>query len=664
MSIKSIEITNFKSIEYLKLDISEINSFVGKNGVGKTTIMNAISYFYDNLIDIKESNTYFDTLNKYKNKIIITIEYDFSRIKKYSTDSYDKKLFSMLNTDVSTEQSFFVTLEQKKKEHIEWNIDYELRYIIFNSHPVYFCDTRNIRLTDWGELWSVVGDLVNAKDANEISNELLETLKTNEFQKFDKYSKLFRDFLVGNDLSIHKHSKKEKIISLLQLQLGGRKFISNDEQLEFYSDGTNSQNYILFLAYIAYEISNKRLKDVTVILDEPELGLHPKMIDELMEKLVEYSKNVNFIIFSHSARLISYVLRNGGDLYNLKLKDSYTEIRKINKISENNHKLIVSDREASLFFADFLLFVEGVSEVELFSNKMLVSLFPILKKVEIVNTNSNDHILKMLGPNKSNAAIPYLILIDLDKLIKFQFIDDKENKCKFKIIDLWYSPLVNKEIENKLKYNYGKLESQKYLNMKKKIVDSSKREYTVNGYFQSVENFSAAYKRINNFNNYNNVFAVRTTIEGTIINNKTNKYINRWRRNKHINETSYKNLAEMIKLDKTVSERMNKEKKILKNIILKDRVSFNRLRFSGKTEMLNNYSDIEIPDKYSKLMKNQIKKNSYWISDFLEYYDKTILGQQQYRGDKNNKKKKERFKKDFPELYAIINLVEQIMDDE
>ncbi|MGX4686917.1 hypothetical protein JNUCC83_08445 [Vagococcus sp. JNUCC 83] len=80
--------------------------------------------------------------------------------------------------------------------------------------------------------------------------------------------------------------------------------------------------------------------------------------------------------------------------------------------------------------------------------------------------------------------------------------------------------------------------------------------------------------------------------------------------------------------------------------------------------MLNNYSDIEIPDKYSKLMKNQIKKNSYWISNFLEYYDKTILGQQQYRGDKNNKKKKERFKKDFPELYAIINLVEQIMDDE
>lgn len=126
--------------------------------------------------------------------------------------------------------------------------------------------------------------MVNAKDANEIEKSLFHTLKEDSFKKFNSYSNLFEEFLKINNISFNETSRKEKIITLLQVQLEGKEFINKAEKLDYYSDGTNSHNYLNFLIYIAYEISQKRLKDVTVLLDEPEWGLHPRMIDTLMEK--------------------------------------------------------------------------------------------------------------------------------------------------------------------------------------------------------------------------------------------------------------------------------------------------------------------------------------------------------------------------------------------
>ncbi|WP_413509238.1 retron Eco8 family effector endonuclease [Carnobacterium maltaromaticum] len=642
MSIKSIEIKNFNSIEYLKLNISELNAFVGKNGVGKSTIVNAIKYFYDNLIDINANNKNFDSTNMYKNKIEIVVEYDFSRIQRYARDSYYMKLYSMLGSSAFGSNVFTVKMEQGKGSHIQWNIDYSERYIIYNSHPIYFCNSRDISLTDWDDMWNVVGDLVNAKDANEISEEILLTLKATKFLKFNQYSDLFKKFLENNDLSIDNHSKKKKIISLLQLQLGGKSFISKNKRLDYYSDGTNSQNFILFLSYIAFEIARKRLKDVTVVLDEPELGLHPKMIDELMEKLVDYSQNVIFFIFSHSPRLVAYVLKNQGQLYNLSLEGDHTKVRKINKASEENEKLIITDREASYFFSDFLLFVEGVSEIELFNHKVLVSLFPILKRVDIISTNSNDHIIKMISPEHSNSAIPYLILVDLDKLITFKKTVNL-SKYKFKINNLWYSPLSSQNVEESLKFNYSKIESKHYLNMKKKILSSEKKEYEVNGDLKLVLKFDLVFGWIKNFCLFNNVYTVRDTIEGTIINSNTNKYINKWR------NLTYGEKKEMTNL--------------LKKINIEERIVVNRLFFSGKTDILENYKKENFPVKFNTL-NNTIKKNTYWISSFFNYYNEKILNQKQYAKDFDNVKKKQRFKDDFPELYGIIKSIEDRISDE
>ena len=641
MSIKSIEIKNFRSIDHLKINIVELNAFVGKNGSGKSTILKAVEYFYNNLLDMKATNDNFDSNNFYKRKLEIKIEYDLSRIIKFSNGSYLMKLFGFkFSEDYLSDNRFVVKMTQEKNGPINWNIDYDERYIIYNSNPVYFCNTRSISLTNWDEIWNVVGDLVNAKDASEIGTELHTSLKSDKFTNFNNYTKLFEKFLLSNNLSVHEYTKKEMIVNLLQLQLGGKKFISNNQNLDYYSDGTNSQNFILFLSYISFEISKKRLKDVTILLDEPELGLHPRMIDELMERIVQYSKNVNFMIFTHSPRLVAYILRNSGELYNVYLDNSYTKLKKIIKNKEVRYNFIITEREASYLFSDFLLFVEGVTEVELFSNRVIQNLFPFLKRIDVVNTTSNDHILRMILPKNNKVEIPYLVLVDLDKLINFKIQKDK-SKCKFSIKSLWYSPLSDSDLINYLKFNYAKKEAKKYLSKFQQIEKFKEKSYRHDNRLKNISGFRNVYKEINDFCLFSNVYGVRTTIEGTIINDNSCKYIEKWRFTKN-----------------------TELRKHLRKHDKKSRVVLNRMMFLGKTETLKSFGKADFGKEYSFIKNDIVEKNSSWISEFFDYYEQSVLKQKQYLVDKNNLKKVKRFSSDFPELYDIITIIRSKLSDE
>ncbi|ECB9647183.1 AAA family ATPase [Listeria monocytogenes] len=645
MSITSIEIKNFKSIDYLKINISELNALVGKNGVGKTTIQNAIRYFYNNLINIENSNNNFDTINPFRNTIEISIEYDLSKIQNYAPTNYLQKALSMTEFDNSTK---IVTMVQKKNNPIKWNINYEERYIIYNSHPIYFCDTRSVDLTNWDTLWQIVGDLINAKDVNNIIERLSNKINNKDFKRFTEYEQLFRNFLETNKFAIQSDSKKNQVISLLQLQLGGKKFLNHNEKLDYFSDGTNSQSYILFLCYIAHEISNKRLKEVTVFLDEPELGLHPQMIDQLMEKLLLYSKNVKFIIFSHSPRLVAAIIKGRGELYKIQLNNKYTRLTKIVKQAEKKYQLIVTEREASCYFSDLVLFVEGISELELFNHKTLIKLFPFLKRVEVINTASNDHILKLF--HSITPKIPYLILNDMDKVLTFKNIDIDKQKIELK--SLWYSPLkfnstnsaysYAKDIENRLKYSYSKKDSKTKLALRNKILKDVDKSIETSGELQIISENPASIVMIRQFCSQYNLLLTENTIEGSIINNSNYRTFNLWR----------KNFFPNYKLDKLLT----KASKFEKTVIL-------RILFKGKLDTLINYKD-KTSSKYGFIVDNAIDKNTGWITSFLNFYEERVLGLKKFQKDKNNKLKIQRFKQDFPEIYAIINLVKEKISDE
>lgn len=56
MKIKSLEINNFRSIKYAKIEMADFNAFVGPNGSGKSTALHALNLFFGDLNSVEESD--------------------------------------------------------------------------------------------------------------------------------------------------------------------------------------------------------------------------------------------------------------------------------------------------------------------------------------------------------------------------------------------------------------------------------------------------------------------------------------------------------------------------------------------------------------------------------------------------------------------------------
>ena len=145
---------------------------MGKIGCGKTNIISAIKYFYDNLIGKNSDNiSIFDRNNKFSNKIKIGITYSFKEFKKiyYSQlrngkdeyISYYNKIINICNGH----DELYVELIKIKDSPIKWNIQsLENRQILYNIFPFYFINVRDLNLTEWDDLWLKIGDLVKVED--------------------------------------------------------------------------------------------------------------------------------------------------------------------------------------------------------------------------------------------------------------------------------------------------------------------------------------------------------------------------------------------------------------------------------------------------------------------------------------------------------------------
>ena len=148
MAIKTIEISGYRSIAHIVLNMDNITAFIGRNGSGKSNILSALNYFYRNLTGIYDEVNIFDTTNSLRNEICIKITYDMRQIlrivqrnlksaageekgisKEYET--YYQKIRAIAQKD-----ELVVRLIRRKSRPVEWNIDYNVRQIIAAVFPV------------------------------------------------------------------------------------------------------------------------------------------------------------------------------------------------------------------------------------------------------------------------------------------------------------------------------------------------------------------------------------------------------------------------------------------------------------------------------------------------------------------------------------------------
>jgi len=485
MGIKSIKIINLLSFDELIInDFSDVNCIIGKNNVGKSNLLKLLKYFYLKLDNKKEITPNLNS--SYSSFGSISIVYDTSRIKnivtsrKVNGSKFFKHIYNLLfkdqvaslfedffsinnniktfkdikESDLEVKSTYELTLKINSDDSTEWSVkDKDIRNLLNFLYPFFEVETRHIDLYDWEKLWYIISKL---KSFN------LDKLKNDDIVNFfdssiSEDSKSYSEYVnkIDEIIDISKYSYREKVLNYIKVGLKGHTFTISGEELTYQSDGTNSYKYIELLLTLLIALTRREYITPTIYIDEPETGLHPKRNEELISKIYDVYKSFKktksvreagkyktpypiIMLSTHSPNVLKYVIKlfgvNQQVLHFSKKHNGSTKFAKMNSKYSNKRFLnVFSDNEARLFFSDFILFVEGATEIEVFGNMKLLDCFPGLKKVDVYQ--NTDLTMNYMNPSYANLSIPYLVLYDADKFVSFD-VNKQELSLKKKPINI------------------------------------------------------------------------------------------------------------------------------------------------------------------------------------------------------------------------------------
>ena len=296
MKIEKVHIKNVKGIKDLELSFKKDNEILdvivlaGINGSGKTTILEAIKDFFDIFFDNKNNN------DNDSEKSNINLEIFFEEFEKYS--SYNLKRVKFLNTfhyeksdhNTSSQNQTINNFESLAKiiyvpaennfEKVKTDTTTLLRISqfinIINSNvikdiPSYIATRRNYLAT-------IEEDLTMKEVTNKVLNEINGIFNILEL-----------------DVKLKGFSKDEKTMPIFE-NSAGEEFDIND-----LSSG-EKQLFLRTLSIKMLEPNNS-----IILIDEPELSLHPKWQQRIIEVYKKIGENNQIIIATHSPHILGSV---------------------------------------------------------------------------------------------------------------------------------------------------------------------------------------------------------------------------------------------------------------------------------------------------------------------------------------------------------------------
>ena len=304
--LQNIKIEGFKSIKTLDLKLSPINLLIGSNGVGKS---NFISFF--KLVN----NIYEQRLQQYslKSGVDNLLHYgrkNTSEIKGYLDFGNNAYKFNLLPTDegslfVSREDSLLNYQTQYSKSFYNENIKESLikgsstqrnKYLSehLESYKIYHFHDTSIS----APLRSVAAINDNRSLKAEGGNlpaylYYLQEMRPKHFKIIEKVIQSVFPFFERFDLKPFSFDENKIELEWNEKEHPEHPFYARD-----FSDGT-----LRFIALTTLLLQPSLPK--TIILDEPELGLHPFAIAKLAGMIKKASIQSQIIIATQSVNLVN-----------------------------------------------------------------------------------------------------------------------------------------------------------------------------------------------------------------------------------------------------------------------------------------------------------------------------------------------------------------------
>ena len=356
------KITNFNVPDNIN-DGTGLTTIVGENGCGKTTILDAIA---SSLLEYKAESFDISDMNDSNKETEITIEtkdtfnvksvfpnssFDakgFKFIGKTREKSNQNKLLSLIMTDqlyISTDDEkpkpgspdlrMKVTNSFGTKRFNELDVLYLDKNRLYQTRAGTYNDTRFDRIMDdfnfqyYKNQDNVenLNTMLNEKIKKELSNKNLENA-INKFKEISGHS-LKLDF-IDNYLPFKKANLVVETPSNMQIDLAS----------------LGSGYEMMFSLIYSFYMSKQSGKKLIILIDEPELHLHPRLQEKFVDFILEISKESQVILTTHSPLLIKQLSYNE-NVKNIVLKKEKEvkefDERKLSYISSNETNYLAFD---------------------------------------------------------------------------------------------------------------------------------------------------------------------------------------------------------------------------------------------------------------------------------------------------------------------------------
>lgn len=303
---------------------SQINILIGENGQGKTRLLDNIS------IHFKEKKTNLIVINNPRGKNLVKRSSKFlipnhkANDLNSLIDKLIKQIFNLLNNNKHNEvESKFIKIARM------------LDYLGFED-KILFSVKNELLEKDFITNYVFDGDY----DESHIINSLIDYLDIQTDDQENKY--ICIDFIkdIYGDLEnsikflyLIKYYWREKIVTHLVS-------LKTSLILRFDQLSSGEKNILLTIFFISISLSDS--KENILIIDEPEISLHPKWQIEYLENISDlfYLNDIKIYIATHSPLLLT-------DLFfdkNQKVDISYT----IFHIKNSNIKVLEDESEKSI----------------------------------------------------------------------------------------------------------------------------------------------------------------------------------------------------------------------------------------------------------------------------------------------------------------------------
>lgn len=317
MIIKKIDIpiTPDKNdgLEHIKMDkLDNIVLLAGKNGSGKTRILNKIF----NTFTLKPKKSRLEQSHIDKEKLISSLTYYKEQISVFEAELINQTAPNQKEVILRNLESFKKNIENIKNEirncedEQKWNLietDTQTESYSF----VYFVP-KSLNLKDSNTFTK--GQIISY--ASSIDSVGITNLPQGAFAKIQViqdrwFNATHQGIQVATEVKAKAISDYEKLQNIIQIFLNTK--ISrtiNDEPTLFdfplgQSNLSDGQKILLQFCLAIYS-QEESLKDLILVLDEPENHLHPSVIIETIEKIQKCVINGQIWIATHSIPLLAH----------------------------------------------------------------------------------------------------------------------------------------------------------------------------------------------------------------------------------------------------------------------------------------------------------------------------------------------------------------------